>query len=503
MSASCVSKALVLLLGGFRGGGVDESQEVAGLCDTREKLLCELQRLASVSSLASTTRARRARARVVPRRSLSGSSRGRTRTPRRRSSLADAQRRGARPLTVSPLPRARSPPTRCEGGVHRANRGDCGSVARRTGLPAVRVDDPDHVLSGDRVDERLHTPLELADIDRPGVDLGRRGLEDDGLFVDPLERGSYELADLPTPCSPHEKHRVRWAPARGPRRRSRRAGAFDRRAGPAARRTADSRYGLRRGVSPRTPGLERSRTSTRGSLRTDRGTTRAVGRLARDLVEWCRADDLAGGDAVIEELRDDVDPSRGASRASRAEPMRSRSVLGVNRLALCRRSPGSSQSGRSDGIPQYTRRPSRFGHPFGSTRAAIAIAATHPFASRLKSHDLVDVGAPRLRALRRLPRTQAAPRALRRSCSTSSCSSSSCAASEQDVAGHEVLDRRSQTPCRGSCCSSITSSQNQAARPNAPMKARMITTCPHDLRHGVRTVAPGSPGVKGRADGVA
>ena len=49
-------------------------------------------------------------------------------------------------------------------------------------------EDPDHALAGDRVDQRLHAPLELTDVDRAGVDLRSGRLEDDRVLVDAIER---------------------------------------------------------------------------------------------------------------------------------------------------------------------------------------------------------------------------------------------------------------------------------------------------------------------------
>ena len=171
-------------------------------------------------------------------------------------------------------------------------------------------EDPDHTLSSDRVDERLHATLELSDVDRAGVDLRGGRLEHDRVFVDAIER---------CPCQRGLPHAVLADEEDGSRR-----ALFER--GDDDLDELSSTPGEERGriverslpdppdvpqVRQRAPGLEApAEVGSEVHLESVDERLEVVGRLERDLVERVDVDLLAAADAFSDELRDDLVPKR-------------------------------------------------------------------------------------------------------------------------------------------------------------------------------------------------
>ena len=175
------------LLRGLCGGCVDKPQEIPGLRDAGEKLLCELECLreslvvgidakcivlermpgdrngVGIVERSDTYELERALDSRACRDEHLGRGRGHLRDDGDRAGLDVGKERVEQPLRASRV------------------------LTREQGFLQLR-EDPDHALSSDRVDERLHPTFELSDVDRAGVDLRSGRLEHDRVLVDAIER---------------------------------------------------------------------------------------------------------------------------------------------------------------------------------------------------------------------------------------------------------------------------------------------------------------------------
>ena len=231
-------------LGRLGRGRVDESENISRLRDAREELLGELEclgeRLVVGRSTSSASCASACRVTAI----VSGSSRGRMRTSSNAlftRGLADTRSSAAAGVTSAT--RAISPDSMCGRS---ASSSPCGlrecwpanSVSWSSGTIQTTP------LAGDRVDESLDAPFELAHVDGPGVESVQQSSR-----RPPRRRRPARARRVSARSSPRRARRRGARSAEGSVRgrppRSRRALAGVRRAVSAARRTAAPRCARR------------------------------------------------------------------------------------------------------------------------------------------------------------------------------------------------------------------------------------------------------------------
>ncbi len=335
---------VVLVLGGLRRRSVDEAEQVPGLRDTGEKLLRELQRLDE---------------RLVVGLDLQSVVLERVSRDRDRRRVVEGPHAHDLERALDPRP----------GGEHELCGGwrDLGDEGDRSGLDVRQEsveqplwasgvlpgeerllelgDDPHDALSRDGVDQCLHAPLELPDVDRAGIELCGRRLEHDDLRIHALEGGAGErrLADAVLADEQHRSRRVLLEG--GDRDLDELASPTDEQgrwiverpipdpADARSVRSARQRSKLGRTSGPRS-GSKRSRNASSSSaLSSERGRTSCRRRPRR-------------ADPALDELRDDVVAERPERRG---QHRRDHGVLGVGRERT-QQKPVLAH-GRTDGVP--------------------------------------------------------------------------------------------------------------------------------------------------------
>ena len=167
-------------------------------------------------------------------------------------------------------------------------------------------DDPDDPLAGDRVDESLDAPFELAHVDGPGAESCSSRLEDHHVVVDPLERGACQRG-LPHAVLADEEHGARRGLCEGGHHDlDELSPTSDEQCRRLVERPLPDAPDVLQ-VATGAPRLEaRAESRTELSLEAiDEGHER-LGLVESDPVEGARVDDLATGRPVSDELRHDV-----------------------------------------------------------------------------------------------------------------------------------------------------------------------------------------------------